>query len=444
MSNPNSASSADSVTPSQLPFAAPPATPPSASPQSASPVPTLPLITDEMLLNCMQCGFCLPHCPTYSLTKLERYSPRGRIQLTRALFEGRLSAPEHLADIADSINTCLGCLACQTACPAGVEYEKIFESAKTLVVQAPSLRSSWSVRLLSLAMRHLFMNPKRFKQASRLIAFSQRLPLERLLPKPLRRMYMLAPRFSPQFFDETYENPTPSSGESVLFLSGCIMNTAFADVHHDSVALLESVGLRVVVPKAQYCCGALHAHNGFLKEAKALARRNLHAFAGSEWIAVNSAGCGAMMKHYPDLFSPDEPEHAQALAFSKRVKDLSQILLARNFQPNRLTKKVTYQDACHLEHGQKLREEPRELLRRKFGNVLELNSPQCCGSAGIYNLLQPNFAEELLAEKVQAIERTGAELVVSANPGCLLQLQYGLRRAGSKVRAIHLATALRL
>jgi glycolate oxidase iron-sulfur subunit len=222
------------------------------------------------------------------------------------------------------------------------------------------------------------------------------------------------------------------------------MNTAFADVHHDSVALLESVGLRVVVPKAQYCCGALHAHNGFLKEAKALARRNLHAFAGSEWIAVNSAGCGAMMKHYPDLFSPDEPEHAQALAFSKRVKDLSQILLARNFQPNRLTKKVTYQDACHLEHGQKLREEPRELLRRKFGNVLELNSPQCCGSAGIYNLLQPNFAEELLAEKVQAIERTGAELVVSTNPGCLLQLQYGLRRAGSKVRAIHLATALRL
>ncbi len=444
MSNPNSASSADSVTPPQLPSAAPSATPPSTSPPSASPAPTLPLITDAMLLNCMQCGFCLPHCPTYTLTELERYSPRGRIQLTRALFEERLSAPEHLADIADSINTCLGCLACQTACPAGVEYEKIFESAKTLVVQAPSLRSSWSVRLLSLAMRHLFMNPKRFKQASRLLAFSQRLPLERLLPKALCRMYALAPRFSPQFFDETYKNPTSSSGESVLFLSGCIMNTAFADVHYDSVALLESVGLRVVVPEAQYCCGALHAHNGFLAEAKELARRNLHAFAGSEWIAVNSAGCGAMMKHYPDLFSPDEPEYAQALIFSKRVKDLSQILLARNFQPNKVIQKVTYQDACHLEHGQKLREEPRELLRRKFGSVLELNSPRCCGSAGIYNLMQPKFAEELLAEKVQAIARTGAELVVSANPGCLLQLQYGLRQAGSTVKALHLATALRL
>lgn len=204
MTHPHSAlrASADSATPSQLPSTAPDTAPP-----STPSVPTLPLITDEMLLNCMQCGFCLPHCPTYSLTELERYSPRGRIQLTRALFEERLSAPEHLADIADSINTCLGCLACQTACPAGVEYEKIFESAKTLVVQASSSRSSWSVRLLSLAMRHLFMNPKRFKQASRLIAFSQRLPLERLLPKTLRRMYALAPRFSPQFFDETYQTP---------------------------------------------------------------------------------------------------------------------------------------------------------------------------------------------------------------------------------------------
>jgi glycolate oxidase iron-sulfur subunit len=441
MTHPHSAlrASADSATPSQLPSTAPDTAPP-----STPSVPTLPLITDEMLLNCMQCGFCLPHCPTYSLTELERYSPRGRIQLTRALFEERLSAPEHLADIADSINTCLGCLACQTACPAGVEYEKIFESAKTLVVQASSSRSSWSVRLLSLAMRHLFMNPKRFKQASRLIALSQRLPLERLLPKTLRRMYALAPRFSPQFFDETYQTPPSSSSESVLFLSGCIMNTAFADVHHDSVALLESVGLRVIVPKAQYCCGALHAHNGFLAEAKALARKNLHAFAGTELIAVNSAGCGAMMKHYADLFSPDEHEYAQALAFSRRVRDLSQILLARNFQPNRLAQKVAYQDACHLEHGQKLRQEPRELLRRKFGSVLELNSPQCCGSAGIYNLMQPKFAEALLAEKVQAIARTGAELVVSANPGCLLQLQYGLRQASSKVEAIHLATALRL
>jgi len=441
MTHPHSAlrASADSATPSQLPSTAPDTAPP-----STPSVPTLPLITDEMLLNCMQCGFCLPHCPTYSLTELERYSPRGRIQLTRALFEERLSAPEHLADIADSINTCLGCLACQTACPAGVEYEKIFESAKTLVVQASSSRSSWSVRLLSLAMRHLFMNPKRFKQASRLIAFSQRLPLERLLPQTLRRMYALAPRFSPQFFDETYQTPPSSSSESVLFLSGCIMNTAFADVHHDSVALLESVGLRVIVPEAQYCCGALHAHNGFLAEAKALARKNLHAFAGTELIAVNSAGCGAMMKHYADLFSPDEHEYAQALAFSRRVRDLSQILLARNFQPNRLAQKVAYQDACHLEHGQKLRQEPRELLRRKFGSVLELNSPQCCGSAGIYNLMQPKFAEALLAEKVQAIARTGAELVVSANPGCLLQLQYGLRQASSKVEAIHLATALRL
>lgn len=404
----------------------------------------LPLVTDEMLLNCMQCGFCLPHCPTYALTELERYSPRGRIQLTRALFEGTLSSEEALSDISDSVNTCLGCLACQTACPAGVEYEKIFESAKTLVVEQHAQRPSLTTRLLSFAMTRLFTSPRLFKRVSRLLSLSQRLPLALLLPKSLRRLYQLAPTFSHKFFDDTYLNPTSSVQERVLFLSGCIMNTAFADVHWETVALLQSVGLDVVVPAMQVCCGALNAHNGFLKEAKALARENLRAFAGTELIVVNSAGCGAMMKHYTDLFLPNEPEHAEASAFSQRVRDLSEVLLARDFQPKKIAMKVTYQDACHLEHGQRIRREPRELLQRKFAQVIELNSPECCGSAGIYNLLQPHFSEQLLEKKIRAIAATGAEIVATANPGCLLQLQYGLRRVGSKVKAMHLSTALRL
>ncbi|MCS7013952.1 MAG: heterodisulfide reductase-related iron-sulfur binding cluster [Chloroherpetonaceae bacterium] len=407
-------------------------------------LPTLPLVTDEMLLNCMQCGFCLPHCPTYSLTELERYSPRGRIQLTRALFEGQLLPSESIADIAEAINTCLGCLACQTACPAGVEYEKIFESAKTLVLKTQMKRPMLEVRLLALAMKWLFPYPTRFKRISRLIALTQRWPVEKLLPKNLRRLYRLAPTFSLQFFDESYRNPEPAKGERVLFLSGCIMNTAFADVHWDTVALLQSVGLSVIVPKSQVCCGALNAHNGFLEEAKAMARANLHAFAGEELIVVNSAGCGAMMKHYAQLFSPDEPEYAKATALARRVRDMSEVLLARNFEPKQVRASITYQDACHLEHGQKIRREPRELLQRKFGRIVELNSPQCCGSAGIYNLLQPKLSEQLLEEKLRAIARTGAEIVVTANPGCLLQLQYGLRQISSKVRAMHLASALRL
>lgn len=411
---------------------------------STSARPALPLVTDEMLLNCMQCGFCLPHCPTYSLTELERYSPRGRIQLTRALFEGALSSSDAFSDIADSINTCLGCLACQTACPAGVEYEKIFESAKTLVVEAQSKRPSLALRLLSLAMQRLFTNPLLFKRVARLIAFSQRLPLERLLPKSLRRLYQLAPTFSTKFFDDVYQNPESIVGERACFLSGCIMNAAFADAHWDTVALLQSVGLDVAVPKLQACCGALNAHNGFLKEAKDLARANLRAFAGEELVVVNSAGCGAMMKRYADLFSPSEPEHADALALSQRVRDVSEVLLSRDVQLKKVDAKVTYQDACHLEHGQHIRREPRELLRRKFGSVVELSSPECCGSAGIYNLLQPDFSEQLLEKKICAIAATGAEIVVTANPGCLLQLQYGLRQAGSRAKAMHLATALRL
>lgn len=404
----------------------------------------LPLVTDEMLLNCMQCGFCLPHCPTYSLTELERYSPRGRIQLTRALFEGQLASNEGLSEIADSINTCLGCLACQSACPAGVEYEKIFESAKTLVVKAQMQRPTLAMRILSLAMTKLFPYPARLKRVSRLIAWAQRLPLEKLLPKPLRRMYQLAPRFSRTCFDATYQDPAPSIGERVQLLSGCIMNAAFAEVHWDTVALLHSVGLQVEVPKSQVCCGALNAHNGFLEEAKAMAKTNLRAFAGQKVIVVNSAGCGAMMKHYAELFSPAEPEYAEALALSQRVRDLSELLLLHDFQPEPKQMKVTYQDACHLEHGQKIHYAPRELLQRKFGALIELHSPECCGSAGIYNLLQPDWSEKLLEKKIQAISATGAEVVVTANPGCLLQLQYGLRQAGSAIRALHLATALRL
>jgi len=411
--------------------------------------PTLPIVTDEMLLNCMQCGFCLPHCPTYSLTGLERYSPRGRIQLTRAIHEGTFSSTEHADQLSDSIDTCLGCLACQTACPAGVEYEKIFESAKT-VVQAhyakhPTL-ASW---LLRLAMRHVFPYPKRFKLLSRLIWLSQKLPLGAVLPKPLKRMLELSPRISNRFFDEDFKGDARRSDEpTALLLSGCVMNTAFSDVHHDTAAVLKRAGFHVDVPNGQGCCGALHAHNGFLDEARELARKNIDVFsAQSGAIVINSAGCGAMMKHYATLFEPTDIYHQKAVALSMRVQDLSETLVAQGVSGSTPFDKisglrVTYQDACHLEHGQKIRNEPRALLKQKFSDVVELGSPMCCGSAGIYNLMQPERSEELLAEKIKAIERTGADIVVTANPGCLLQLRYGVAKAGLKVRVMHFATAL--
>ncbi len=404
--------------------------------------PLFPLLSDETLLNCMHCGLCLPTCPTYSLTNLERYSPRGRIQLTRAIFEGKLNDEKEIRDVSDSINTCLGCLACVTACPAGVDYETIFESAKDRVHSLENNRLASIVQ--DFAMKHLFPYPKRFKAVSRLLYVLQQSPLENTLPDGLRRAYDLAPAFSEHFFDETYA-PNPNL-ESVQFLSGCLMNTAFSEVHHDTATVLEAVGKTVQLPKGQICCGALHAHNGYLSEAKTMAEVNIQAFEGSDApIVVNSAGCGAMMKHYPKLFDESSPMHKRATQVAKRVRDLSEFLMESNFSPTRkLNVRITYQDACHLEHGQKIKTPPRVLLRRAFAEVIELNSPECCGSAGIYNLLQPDWSERFLELKVEAIKKTKAEFVVTANPGCLLQLQYGLRKAGLKTQAIHLATALKM
>jgi glycolate oxidase iron-sulfur subunit len=417
-----------------------------ASGEATSEKPLFQLITDETLLQCMHCGLCLPHCPTYQQTNLERYSPRGRIQLTRLAFENTLNDDAHLAEISDSINTCLGCLACQTACPAGVEYESIFEAAKTRVQELTTQTSfSFQSVLLNAAMKYVFPFPSRLKFLSRLLYVMQQSPLMRNIPEPFQRSAALAPQMSETFFDDAFaarRTRTPTANRTVSLLSGCIMNTAFADVHHDTVRVLESMGYTVGVPPSQICCGALNAHNGYLTEAKAMAKKNLVAFSENEnLIVMNSAGCGAMMKHYSKLFNESEPDYAAALHLSGRVKDLSELLTA--FEPTRKVDAViTYQDACHLEHGQKIRTEPREVLKKIFKTVVELNSPACCGSAGIYNVLLPEWSEKFLAEKVLAIKKTNADYVVTANPGCLLQLQYGLKRAGVKTKAIHFATAV--
>lgn len=401
-----------------------------------------PLLSDETLLNCMHCGLCLPTCPTYSLTHLERYSPRGRIQLTRAIFEEKLNDKEQIQDVSDAINTCLGCLACVTACPAGVDYETIFESAKDRVQTLEQNKPASIVK--DFVMKRIFPYPARFKAVSRLLYVLQQSPMSQNLPDTFKRAYQLAPAFSEHFFDETFR---PNSAlEPVQFLSGCLMNTAFSDVHWHTASVLEAVGKTILMPKGQICCGALHAHNGYLNEAKKMAEINILAFEASDLpIVTNSAGCGAMMKHYPKLFEKGSDLYQRATSLSQRVRDLSEFLIELNFAPTRkLDARITYQDACHLEHGQKIKFQPRTLLRRAFTEVVELNSPECCGSAGIYNLLQPDWSEAFLKLKVEAIRKTEAEFVVTANPGCLLQLQYGLREAGIKTKAIHLATALQM
>lgn len=404
--------------------------------------PDFPLLTDEILLNCMHCGLCLPACPTYAITSLERHSPRGRIQLARAIFEGGFDDAAQREDVRDAIDSCLGCLACVSACPAGVDYETIFESAKTRVQTLE--KKTFAARVRDFAMKALFPFPARFKATARLLSIVQRSPLANNLPDSLKRAYDLAPELSERFFDETYK-PDPAL-EPVLFLSGCVMNVAFADVHEHTAKLLASVGKSLRLPKTQTCCGALHAHNGYLDEARKMAERNIAAFEERDApIVLNSAGCGAMMKHYPKLFEPETEMRRRAEALAKRVRDLSEFLIEQNFSPTRKVQAtIAYQDACHLEHGQKIKSEPRTLLRQAFAEVLELHSPECCGSAGIYNVLQPDWSEKLLDLKIAAIEKTKADFVATANPGCLLQLRYGLKKAGLKTKAIHLASALEM
>ncbi|MBC8042818.1 MAG: (Fe-S)-binding protein [Rhizobacter sp.] len=422
-------------------------------PDHAAPDLALPLarLSDEVLLNCMHCGLCLPHCPTYQLQPLERYSPRGRIQLARTVHEGNLTEAAHHRDLSDAMDSCLGCLACQTACPAGVEYEIIFEAAKESLAQSPARAFTLKHVLLTLSMRHVFTQPRRFKFLSRIVRVFQTLlgsPLVNFLPKSLRRLLQLSPRISKPFFGDAFvEKPNTAAKPSVMLLSGCVMNTAFADIHRDTVLVLEAAGFHVQVPRAQVCCGALGAHNGFMNEARTLARANIDAFEmdafGSEAaVVVNSAGCGAMMKHYALLFGAGDPYHAKADAFAWRVKDFSEMISPQMFASPRQDVKITYQDACHLEHGQGITAAPRALLSAAFGQVEEIQSPECCGSAGIYNLIQPERSEALLAKKIAAIEKTGASQVVTCNPGCQLQLRYGLASAGSSATVVHLATAL--
>jgi len=413
-----------------------------------------------VLQQCMHCGMCLAVCPTYEETLRERSSPRGRIALMRAIADGRLAIRRAFAE---ELYFCLGCLACTSACPAGVDYATLFERARAEVERRGLLDSPKRRAIRGLVVKRLFMSRRwlrRLGAAMRLYQQSgcqwlvRHAGLKYLLPPSLRRLEPLAPRISRRFtealFRRLYARRNPARPRyRVGLLLGCVQDLAFADTNADTIYVLQENGCEVVLPAQQECCGSLHAHNGELECARALARRNIDAFAPETLDAIisNAGGCGPHMKHYGHLLA-DDPEYAErARVWSAKVKDIHEFLVEIGFRPPRgpqRPQRVTYHESCHLNHGQHVSAQPRQILRAIPGlELVEMaEADWCCGSAGIYNITQPEMAMKLLDRKMEHVRRTGAEVIASANTGCNIQLECGRERAGLAVTVKHPITLL--
>jgi glycolate oxidase iron-sulfur subunit len=400
------------------------------------------------LYQCVHCGLCLNQCPTYRALRLEPESPRGRIHLVHAAAEGRIELTQRFQD---HLYLCLLCRACETACPSGVQYGRIAETARE-IIGPPG--SNLARTALNFAFTQLLPYPGRLRLAAALLRFYQRSGLQRairpLLPERLRKMESMLPPISQRFFAPD-ANILPAVGPrraKIAMLNGCVMPLMFSDVNEATVRVLRRNGCDVIFPAKQSCCGALNVHNGESTAAKTMARQNIDAFLGIDVdvIVVNAAGCGAAMKEYGYLLRDDPIYAEKAKRFSSLVKDATEFLAALGLVGKLAPLKIsaTYQDPCHLAHGQRVRNQPRTLLRA----IPELKlhemegSDRCCGSAGIYNITHPGMSQHLLKEKMESVAATQAEAVIAPNPGCMLQLRYGSQQYGPDLKVYHLMELL--
>ena len=411
----------------------------------------LKLLDYSVLQKCIHCGMCLPTCPTYDETKLERNSPRGRIALMRRVADGKLEVTQAFGQ---ELYFCLGCLTCETVCPAGVRYGEMFEHARADIEQAGVMRNRQRDLVRALTLRWLFTRPQALRAVGRLVWFYQasgleslvrRLKLTALLPPRLRVLEPLTPRVQRQFSDELIRFvETPGDQKHrVGLLTGCVQDLAFSHVNRDTADALLANGCEVVTPRAQSCCGSIHAHNGELELARQMARRTLDAFdlERLDAIITNAAGCGTHLKNYGHLLHDDPVYAKRAAQWSAKLRDIHEWLgeIGIRVPAAAVPQTVTYHEACHLCHGQKITRQPRQVLAAIPGlKLVELpESTWCCGSAGIYNITQPEMSQKLLGRKISNIEKTGASVVASANPGCSVQLQAGLRQPKKAWRIVH-------
>ena len=405
--------------------------------------------------NCIRCGLCLPHCPTYRETGLESDSPRGRVALIKGVAMGVLP----ISTITHQMYFCLDCRACETVCPSGVKMGKLVEAARAAVEKRrrykplPRLfryvameflfKRPWSLNLLGMLMR--------MYQVVGLQALVRRLHVLRLASRNMEEIEGLVPPIPSRKDRETYRDHYPAGAPAryrVGFFHGCVMKIFFDEANRASIGVLVENGCSVITPKGQRCCGALHQHAGDPEGALYLARRNIEAFerADIDFIVVNAPGCSVLMKEYGELLKHD-PEYAErAEAFSKKVKDITEFLveIGLSDRMGTLNLRVAYDDPCHLLHGQGISEQPRELMRAIPGVALVdfKESSWCCGSAGIYNVTHPDLSMRLLDRKMHNIMEVSPDVILTGNPGCLIQLSYGARRFNLKVPVIHVMQLL--
>ena len=413
------------------------------------------MIEAALYNQCVRCGLCLPTCPTYMETLTETSGPRGRISLIKAVAEGQLDVLS--PGFVHQMSECLDCRACAAVCPSGVQYGVLVEAARAQIAQAQSPKRSFVSRLSRwFAIKALFGNLALMRFAATLLRFYQRSGLQRIVRAVgiLRLLHLdeaeaFAPRISSRYFvprDQTFE--AVNARCTVMLHAGCVMHIAFAEVNDATVRVLRRNGCSVVVPSGQGCCGAIAVHAGEPAFAEELAKRNVAAFeqSGADYYIINAAGCGSALKEYGELLSGDPRWSDRAEHFSSRVRDVLEFLDQIGIDPRlgALNLAVTYQEPCHLAHAQRIAAAPRRLLAKIPGlRLIEMNeSSVCCGSAGIYNLTEPEMSRRLRDRKVANVMETGAGVVATANPGCAMQVTTGLRQAGGDARVRHIVELL--
>ncbi len=410
--------------------------------------PAVPFPDSELIRACVHCGLCLPFCPTYNVLGMEADSPRGRIYQMKLVTEGKVDPGD--PHFRKHIYQCLDCRACETACPSGVQYGRLVEAARSIIPVENQVERT--VRQVALA--GVLNSPVALKVVGTGSRLYQRSGLQSAVrtsgalkvAPPLRRMDAMLPTLQGSVIEKPLPPFVAAQGErlhTVAFLSGCIAAQFYPDTNRSTIAALAVNGCDVVTPPEQGCCGALANHSGDRASALKMAKHNIDVFerTGAEFVVVNAAGCGSMLKEYGALLK-DDPEWAErAREFSAKVRDITELLAALPLKPptHPLRRRITYQDACHLAHGQKIKAAPRMVLKSIPGlEFVEMNqSDWCCGSAGTYNITQPELSEQILERKMANVLATGAGTIVASNPGCLIQIEHGLRERGVQMRTVH-------
>ncbi|MBV8205663.1 MAG: 4Fe-4S dicluster domain-containing protein [Acidobacteria bacterium] len=407
---------------------------------------------DELYRTCVHCGLCLQTCPTYRELGYEMDSPRGRIRQVMLVDTGQLQLGP---TVVTHLDRCLACRACETVCPSGVKYGQIIEAARVRIER--EYRRPLFARMARRAGYATIADFGRLARTARLLRWYQRSGLQRLVRGSgvlralgIERLESMAPAIDSDFFFREFGKVFPAEGARrarVAFLAGCIAGVAFSELNRATVRVLQRNGVEVWVPPAQGCCGALHVHAGLAEEAQKMAQRNIEAMLRDDVDAIvtNAAGCGTTTKEYGSLLCGDSQWSERARLFSAKVRDISEFLIELGpvAPGTKLAARVTYQDPCHLAHGQRVRSAPRELLRLAAGEFLEMpRADSCCGSAGVYNVSENQLSMQILEAKMKDVASVQADVLATANVGCMLQLRAGVARRGVHMKVQHVVEVL--